>query len=138
MKSIHMLSLSLVIGLTAGTAAGQEIANLVRIDAANKSASPAVTRSIADYIAKRNSAESVQAMARARPDSAPSVTVESLLAAIESNAGIVEPAPTPAAVAPPQEPEQPPSNVTPKRTGGSQGGGGGGGGAGGGGGGGWK
>jgi hypothetical protein len=113
MKTIGMLSLSLLVGLTAGGAAAQEIQNLVRVDPANTSAKPAVTRSIAEYIAARNSATVVQVMARSRPDKAPTMTVEALLTAIESNARIVEPvaetAPatvTPAAVTPP--PEQPP------------------------------
>jgi hypothetical protein len=140
MKAIGMLSLSLLVGLTAGGAAAQEIQNLVRVNAANTSANPAVTRSIAEYIAARNSATVVQVMARSRPDKAPTMTVEALLTAIESNARIVEPVAepaatvTPAAVTPP--PEQPPAPAKKKvvkqggrgGSGGASGGGGGGGG----------
>jgi uncharacterized membrane protein YgcG len=141
MKPIGMLSLSLLVGLTAGGAAAQEIQNLVRVNAANTSANPAVTRSIAEYIAARNSATVVQVMARSRPENAPTMTVEALLTAIESNARIVEPVATatPAAVTPP--PEQPPAPAKKKvvKQGGRGGSGGAGSGAsgGGGGGGGW-
>lgn len=140
MKAIGMLSLSLLVGLTAGGAAAQEIQNLVRVDATNTSAQPAVTRSIAEYIAARNNATVVQVMARSRPDNAPTMTVQALLTAIESNARIVEPVaePTPAAVTPP--PEQPPAPAKKKvvKQGGRGGSGGAGGGSsGGGGGGGW-
>jgi uncharacterized membrane protein YgcG len=139
MKPIGIMSLSLLAALLGGSASAQEIQHLVRADAANRSASPAVTRTIAEYIAARNSATVVQVMARSRPDSAPSMTVDVLLAAIDSNARIVEPAPTPAAVVAPA-PEAPPAPAKKKvvKGGGTGGGrGGGGGGSGGGGGGGW-
>jgi len=121
MKTIGMVSLSLLIGLTAGSAAAQEIASLVRVDPANKSASPAVTRSIAEYIAARNSATVVQVMARSRPEKAPTMTVEALLTAIESNTRIVEPVaePTPAAVTPPPETPSAPAQKKVVKKGGS-------------------
>jgi hypothetical protein len=139
MKAIGMLSLSLLVGLTAGGAAAQEIQNLVRVNAANTSANPAVTRSIAEYIAARNSATVVQVMARSRPENAPTMTVQALLTAIESNARIVEPvaepAPatvTPAAVTPPPEQPPPPAKKTVSKKGSKGGGGSGGAGGGGG------
>ena len=76
MKPIGILSLSLLLGLAAENATAQEVASLVRIDPANRSASPAVTRSIAEYIAARNNATVVQVMARSQPDRAPAMTVE--------------------------------------------------------------
>ncbi|MGE0116924.1 MAG: hypothetical protein AB7S71_15475 [Dongiaceae bacterium] len=145
MKPIGILSLSLLVGLAAESATAQEVASLVRIDPANRSASPAVTRSIAEYIAARNNATVVQVMARSQPDRAPAMTVEALLAAIESNARIVAPAaPEPAAVVAPAPQTAPAQKTTPvvKKGGnsgdaGGSGGGGGSGGSGGGGGGGW-
>jgi hypothetical protein len=106
MKRIGILSLSLLAGLVGGGASAQEIQNLVHVSAANQSANAAVTRSIAAYIAARNNATVVQAMARSVPDKAPTMTVEALLAAIESNARIVEPVP---AAAPAPEPPPPPA-----------------------------
>ena len=127
MKRIALLSVSLLAGVVAGSASAQEIQNLVHVSAANQSANAGVTRAIAEYIAARNNATVVQAMARARPDKAPTMTVEALLAAIESNARIVEPVqPAPAAVVAPP-PEAPPApakkkNVRKGSTGGSGGG----------------
>jgi hypothetical protein len=136
MKPIGILSLSLLAGLVGGSASAQEIQNLVHVSAANQSANAAVTRAIADYIAARNNATVVQAMARSVPDKAPTMTVEALLAAIESNARIVEP--VPAAVTPAPEAPPPPAKKKVVKKGGSTGGSGGaGGGASGGGGGGW-
>jgi hypothetical protein len=120
---------------------------LIRVDAGNRSASPAVTRSIAAYIAARNSSTVVQVMAQPRPEAAPPMTVEALLTAIESNARIVapsqaapapEPAPAPAAVTtPPPQPTTPQKTTARQGSTGGSGGSGGSGGAGGGGGGGW-
>ena len=137
MKRIALLSVSLLAGLAAGSASAQEIQNLVHVSAANQSANAGVTRAIAEYIAARNNATVVQAMARARPDKAPTMTVEALLAAIESNARIVEPVPAAAPV--PEPPPAPAKKKTVKtgNKGGSGGSGGSGGGASGGGGGGW-
>src|SRR5262245_48050059 len=145
MKRIGVLSLSLLAGLAGGSASAQEVQNLVHVSAANQSANAAVTRSIAAYIAQRNKATVVQAMAHSVPDTAPTMTVEALLAAIESNARITEPVPT-AMTTPPPEQIPPPAPAKKKvaRTGstgksGSGGGskGGSGGGSKGGGGGGW-
>src|SRR5262245_50536594 len=136
MKRIGVLSLSLLAGLAGGSASAQEVQNLVHVSAANQSANAAVTRSIAAYIAQRNRATVVQAMARAVPDKAPTMTVEALLAAIESNARIVEP--VPAAVTPAPEDVPPPAPAKKKVVKqGSTGKGGSGGGPKGGGGGGW-
>ncbi len=142
MKSMRILSLSLLVGLAGGSAAGQEVENLVRVDSGNRSATAAVTRSIAAYIAARNSATAVQVMSQPRPDAAPAMSVQALLTAIESNARIVAPPPapapepTPAAVTPAPAPQPvTPQNVTPVAKKGSRGGGGSG--ASGGGGGGW-
>lgn len=136
MKRIGVLSLSLLAGLAGGSASAQEIQNLVHVSAANQSANAAVTRSIAAYIAQRNKATVVQAMARSVPDKAPTMTVEALLAAIESNARIVEP--IPAAVTPAPEDVPPPAPAKKKVVKqGSTGKGGSGGGPKGGGGGGW-
>jgi hypothetical protein len=107
MKRIALLSVSLLAGFVGASASAQEVQNLVHVSAANQSANLAVTRSIADYIAARNKATVVQAMARSVPDKAPTMTVEALLAAIESNARIVEP--VPAAVTPPPEEVPPPA-----------------------------
>jgi hypothetical protein len=140
MKAIRLLPLSLLIGLAGGPAVAQDVSDLIRVDAGNRSASPAVTRSIAAYIAGRNSATVVQVMAQPRPEAAPPMTVEALLAAIESNARIVAPpqaAPAPAAVTTPPPQPAAPQKTTAKQGGGSGGGKSGGGGAGGGGGGGW-
>jgi hypothetical protein len=130
MKRIGILSLSLLAGLAGGSASAQEIQNLVHISAANQSANAGVTRAIADYIAARNNATVVQAMARSVPDKAPTMTVEALLAAIESNARIVEP--VPAATAPAPEAPPPPKKKAVRKgsTGGSGGGASGGGGGG--------
>jgi hypothetical protein len=135
MKRIGILSLSLLAGLAGGSASAQEIQNLVHISAANQSANAGVTRSIAAYIAAKNNATVVQAMARSMPDKAPTMTVEALLAAIESNARIVEP--VPAAVTPPPEVPPPPAKKKTAKKG-SSGGAGSGGGPSGGGGGGWN
>jgi hypothetical protein len=133
------MSLSLLAALVGGRVSAQEIQDLVRAGTTDKSASPAVTRSIAEYIATRNNAAVVQVMARSRPNNAPSMTVEALLAAIESNARMVGPTPARAAlVAPaPAAPPAPAKKKVVKKGGGSGGGGGGHGGGSGGGGGGW-
>ena len=130
MKRIGILSLSLLAGRAGGAASAQEIQNLVHVSAANQSANAAVTRAIADYIAARNNATVVQAMARSVPDKAPTMTVEALLAAIESNARIVEP--VPAAAPAPEPPPAPAKKKVVKKgstgsgSGGPSGGGGGG------------
>jgi uncharacterized membrane protein YgcG len=93
MKPMHLLWLSCVVAVCSGSVAAQDIKDLVRIDATNQSATPEVTRSIAAYIATRNSAATVRTMAQTPAGEAHAVTVEALLAAIESNAGIVPPAP---------------------------------------------
>jgi hypothetical protein len=133
MKRIALLSVSLLAGLAGGSAFAQEIQSLVHVSAANQSASPAVTRSIAAYIASKNNATVVQAMARSMPDKAPTMTVEALLAAIESNARIVEP--VPAAAPAPETPPPPAKKKVVKQGSTGKGGSGSAGGAGGGGGG---
>jgi hypothetical protein len=131
MKSLGLSSLSLLLGMAAGSASAQEIPTLVTLNPANQSASTAVTRSIAAYIAARNSSAAVQEMARPQSGKAADATVEALLVAIETNSRIAQPEST----KPPQT-EQPPAKTKVKTGGGS--GGSGTGGAGGSGGGGWN
>ena len=105
-KAIGFLSLSLLLGMAAGSACAQEIPTLVNLAPSNQSASTAVTRSIAAYIAARNSSAAVQDMARRQPRGAPDATVETLLVAIETNSRIAQPE----ATKPPQ-PEQLPTKT---------------------------
>jgi hypothetical protein len=133
-KAIGFLSLSLLLGVAAGSASAQEIPTLVNLNASNQSASTSVTRSIAAYIAARNGSAAVQEMARRQSQNAPDATVEALLVAIETNSRIAQPEPTK-----PPQPEQLPTKTTVKSNrGGGGSGGSGGGGSGGGGGGGWN
>jgi uncharacterized membrane protein YgcG len=130
MKSIGLSSLSLLLAVTAGSASAQEIPSLVSLNPANQSASAAVTRSIAAYIAARNGSAAVQEMARPQSGKAADATVEALLVAIETNSRIAQPE------KPPQVEQQP--TETSVKTGSGGGRGGSGGGSGGGGGGGWN
>ena len=115
MRRISTLSLPLLVGLAAGTADAQEIKDLIRVDAGNRSASSDVTRSIAAYVAARNQAAMVQILAQPRPETAPPISVEALLAAIESNARILEPEaaiePAAGAAVPQTVPPQNPTRV---------------------------
>lgn len=135
MKSIGLTSLALLLGMAAGGASAQEIPSLLTLNPANQSASTAVTRSIAAYIAARNGTAAVQEMARPQTGRAPDATVEALLVAIETNSRLAPPESTQ-----PLQNEQPPTTTKVKTsTGGGRGGSGGsGGGSGGGGGGGWN
>src|SRR5215470_1814289 len=120
MKSIGLTSLSLLLGMAAGSASAQESSSLVSLNPANQSASTAVTRSIAAYIAARNASAAVQQMAQPQTGKAPDATVEALLVAIETNTRIAQPEST----KPPQV-EQLPTKTTVKsnRGGGGSGGG---------------
>lgn len=132
MKSIGLTSLSLLLGMAAGGASAQESPSLLTLNPANQSASTAVTRSIAAYIAARNASATVQQMAQPQTGKAPDATVEALLVAIETNTRIAQPEST----KPPQVEQQP--TETSVKTGSGGGRGGSGGGSGGGGGGGWN